>query len=89
MKHIAANLKYPAGDDEYMKGSFIIQFIIQADGRLTNIVIPGTLPEKYTKVDKEVLRVIGIMSRWEPGQCGGVKVPVRMPFRIACILPHK
>lgn len=88
MKHIADNLEYPAGD-EYIKGSLNIQFIVQTDGRLTNITIPGTPPEKYTKIDKEVLRVMSIMPRWEPGRCNGVKVPVRMPFRIACILPKE
>lgn len=87
-KHIMNNLKYPAGNED-VQGSFTLQFIVQADGRLTNIIIPGTPPGKYTKLDKEVIRVVSIMPRWEPGFCHGVKVPVRMPFRIACILPQE
>ncbi|MBO9155351.1 energy transducer TonB [Chitinophaga sp. GCM10012297] len=87
-KHIINNLKYPA-DDEYIRGSYHLQFIVQADGRLSNIIIPDTPPEKYTKLDKEVIRVISIMPRWKPGLCKGMKVPVRMPFRIACILPQE
>ena len=87
-KYITDNLKYPI-QNEYTQGTFFLQFIVLANGQLTSIVIPGKLPEKYTKLDKEVIRIIKIMPRWKPGRCKGVAVPVKMPFRIGCIMPQE
>jgi protein TonB len=87
-KHIMDNLKYPK-DVDSPQGSFSLQFIVQANGELAHVIIPGKSPEKYTKLDKEVIRILKIMPRWKPGRCKGIAVPVKMPFRIACIMPQE
>jgi TonB family protein len=64
--YIEKNICYP--DSCYKKGiqgRVICQFVVEKDGRLTNIqVVRGVHPD----LDKEAVRVISSMPKWIPGK---------------------
>ncbi|MGZ4117491.1 MAG: energy transducer TonB [Bacteroidia bacterium] len=74
-KFIAANLKYPAKDDE---GNIIatvnIQFIINAKGKVTSskLVTPKSLV-----LEKQVIALANKMPLWKPGKQSGKDVSVK------------
>ena len=76
LKFLHKNLNYP-DKTEHWVGRVIVSFIIEKDGSIN--------PE-YTKViksigsttfDKESLRVIHLMPKWNPGKQRGIPVRVR------------
>jgi protein TonB len=75
---ISKNLQYP--DQDHFKGSVRVSFIVESDGSLTN----GQVQDKDSgdEIDKEVLRIIGLMPKWNPGECKGKKVPARVSLPI-------
>lgn len=74
MKFIADNIKYP---EEAVKnkteGRVTIQFIVSSTGEITNIAV---LQKLDPLLDKEAVRVVSSMPKWEPGIQGGKAVPV-------------
>lgn len=79
MKFLADNVKYPADAEAgRIQGVVIVGFIIEKDGRVSNIkVLRGVLPS----LDAEAVRVIGMMPAWKPGMSSEGK-PVRFRFNI-------
>lgn len=77
---IRKNLVYPdrlkkAG----VQGKVYIQFIVEKDGRITNVKVRrGTNPE----LDKEAKKVIEKMPDWLPGSVRGKKVRVKQTVPI-------
>lgn len=73
-KYLDVHLRYP---EQAMKagieGRIYARFVVQPDGRLTDVRIMRGLGYGC---DKEVLRLIAQMPRWVPGQQDGKKVPV-------------
>ena len=72
MKWIADNVKYPAISAENgVQGRVTVRFIIEKDGSITNAeVVRGVDPN----LDKEALRVISKMPKWEAGKQRGKAV---------------
>lgn len=71
-KYLAQNIKYP---ESAMKaghqGRSVVQFIVQADGSLSNFeIVRSTYPE----LDGEAIRVIATMPKWIPAQLDGKAV---------------
>ncbi|MBI1286566.1 MAG: hypothetical protein GC178_03215 [Flavobacteriales bacterium] len=63
-------------------GIVYVAFIVEVDGTVSNpYVLRGVEPF----LDKEALRVISTLSKFEPGKCQGEIVPVRyvVPIRFA------
>lgn len=52
--------------------------MIEKDGRVTNIVVVRSSGD--ASLDKEAVRVIGIMPRWKPGKQRGK--PVRVKYTV-------
>jgi TonB family protein len=81
MKHLQTNLRYPTAAREAGKqGTVFATFIIERDGKLTEIeILRGVSPE----LDEETIRVIKLMPGWVPGKQGGepVRVQFTMPVR--------
>jgi len=77
-KFIRENLKYPSDQTE-IQGSVYVQFIVHADGSITDI---STLKSLNTPLDEEAMRVISIMPKWTPGAQGGKLVAVRYQIPI-------
>lgn len=78
-KFIAHNMRYPIqAKQEGIEGRILCSFIVGADGSISNIeVVDGIDPA----LDKEAIRVLGLMPKWIPGENGGEKVNVK------CLLP--
>jgi protein TonB len=75
-KFLLKNLKYP--DQQVFQGSIVCSFIIESNGNLTNPEIYNKARSDYSVIDKEMLRVIEMSPKWQPGLCRNKKVPVRM-----------
>ena len=85
MKFLKNNIKYPAVcQDQGIQGRVIVQFVVNTDG---SIVDANVVKSVNPHLDKEALRVVGIMPKWEPGRQRGKAVRVRFTlpvnFRLA------
>ena len=85
MKFISDNLTYPQiALENDVEGTVVCKFIIREDGSVYNAHVDFTLDPS---LDKEALRVINKMPKWEPGKQRGMPVPVEysvpIEFRIS------
>jgi len=80
IKFLQENTKYPPFAREVgLEGKVWISFVVEPDGRLTNIeVYRGVAPI----LDEEALRVVKMMPKWTPGKQRGknVRVAFRLPI---------
>ena len=65
MKWLTKNLKYPAtAQQRKVQGRVVAQFVINTDGSISDL----ELVEKLSSdCDREALRVLRMMPRWQPG----------------------
>lgn len=78
MKWLSRNLKYPASCQEScIQGRVIVQFVVNRDG---SIVEPKILKSVDPLLDKEAIRVVSAMPKWEPGMQRNK--PVRVRFQL-------
>lgn len=69
MKWLTANLKYPhKAQKRKVEGKVIVQFIVAADGTMTNLKVVKALDPAC---DNEALRVMKMMPKWKPGMQDG------------------
>ena len=69
MKWLTANLKYPQkAQKRKVEGKVIVQFIVAADGTMTNLKVVKALDPAC---DNEALRVMKMMPKWKPGMQDG------------------
>jgi len=74
-KFLNKNLKYPEmAVDQHMQGKVWVSFIVEKDGRLSNIVV--NRGAGYG-MDEEALRVLKMAPAWKPGIQNGQPVRVR------------
>ncbi len=78
-------LRYPnSAREEGVQGTVFVSFVVRHNGAITDAeILRGLHPD----IDKEVLRVVNKMPRWEPGEQRGEKVSVRfnMPVRFTLL----
>lgn len=71
-KFLGKTLQYP---DEAMKknimGTVIVEYRIAVDGRVADIRVVQSVENS---LDKEAVRVIGLMPDWEPAMLGGIPI---------------
>lgn len=85
MNFLAMNVRYPeAAQQNNVQGRVIVKFIVERDGSISNAqIVRGVDPD----LDREALRVVKIMPRWEPGKNNGVVVrswyTMPVTFRLA------
>lgn len=78
MKFISRNVQYPKECyRKGMTGRVIVEFVIAKDGSIINAKIIQSVNKQ---LDKEALRVINSMPKWEPGKVESI--PVNVSFRI-------
>ena len=78
MKFLNENVKYPeAAEKTGTQGRVIVQFIVEADGSITNVKVVKNVSEE---IDAEAVRVINAMPKWKPGSQSGK--PVRVKYTI-------
>ena len=74
MRFLSNNIKYPViAQENGIHGRVTCSFIVETNGEITNIQI---LKSVDPSLDKESIRVISTMPRWNPGKNKGVAVPV-------------
>lgn len=78
-KFISHNIRYPIkAKQDGIQGRILCSFVVGSDGSISNIeVVEGLDPA----LDYEAVRVLGLMSKWIPGENKGEKVNVK------CLLP--
>jgi len=81
---VSSNMKYPdVAAENGIQGRVYVQFVVEADGRLTNVkVLRGVDPA----LDKEAVRVIESSPKWNPGKQRGKAVRVSYTFPITFVL---
>ena len=82
---IAKHLRYPEEAMERgIQGRVIVQFVIDEQGKVTNAeVVRSVSPE----LDKEALRIVGVMPKWNPGIRKGKPVKMKWSWPITFRLP--
>lgn len=74
-KWIDNNVQYPAvARENGIEGRVILKFIVEKDGSLSDSTVIHSV---HPMVDREALRLVGQMPKWNPGRRAGVSVRVR------------
>lgn len=76
MKYFLESFRYP--EQEYFQASFIVEFVIDADGKLIAPRIKGKAESDLTEAEKGVIKVLMNAPKWKSGTCNGKNVPVKM-----------
>ena len=80
-KWIDNNVQYPAvARENGIEGRVILKFIVEKDGSLSDSTVIHSV---HPIVDREALRLVGQMPKWNPGKRAGI------PVRVRCCLPIK
>lgn len=75
MKYLSQNIKYPAeAHAKGIQGRVIVSFVVKKDGSIDNAKVVRSV-DPY--LDREAVRVITVMPKWEPGKQRGEAVNVR------------
>lgn len=78
MSWLSQNIKYPViAAENGVKGRVIVQFVVEKDGSITDVVVAKSVDPL---LDKEATRVIKNMPHWIPGRQNGS--PVRVRFTV-------
>lgn len=82
LSFFSKNFIYPK-DQEDFQGSIYITFVIETDGRPSNISIyKKHYRNSLSSVDKEAIRVFKLMPTWTAGECEGKNIAVKMTLPI-------
>lgn len=72
---IKRNMRYPkCAKEKNIEGRVLVSFYVETDGSLTNISIAKSVD---SRLNKEALRIVKKMPKWEPGQLGGEVVRMK------------
>jgi protein TonB len=75
MAYLSKNIKYPSiAQENNIQGRVIVEFVVNKDG---SIVEPKVMRSVDQSLDKEAMRVISAMPKWNPGKQRGKPVRVR------------
>ena len=74
-KWIDNNVQYPAvARENGIEGRVILKFIVEKDGSLSDSTVIHSV---HPMVDREALRLVGQMPKWDRGKRAGIPVRVR------------
>ena len=84
MEYLAENVQYPKDmEDTCAQGRVVVSFVVERDGSITE---PKVVRSVSQTLDKEALRVVNAMPKWNPGMLNGeptrVKYSVPVTFRL-------
>ena len=84
-KYIKESINYPAAAAENgIQGTAFCQFVVNSDGSISDVKIIKSAGDP--SLDKEAIRVVQTMPKWNPGMNIGQKVRVKttasVPFRL-------
>ena len=73
--YLNSTLKYPIyAQENGVQGRVIVQFIIEKDGSISDVKISRSVDPS---LDREALRVVKAMPKWNPGKLNGIPVRVK------------
>ncbi len=81
IKYLSENISYPAiAKDAGIEGTVYINFVVEPDGTISNEKV---LRSVHPSIDKEALKVIAQMPKWQAGEQNGqfVRVSFTIPVR--------
>ncbi len=67
-------------------GRVVVEFIVEPDGKVTNVVIAKGVSEE---IDAEAVKVVSASPKWKPAILGGSKVSVKIAIAIEFKLSDK
>ena len=76
---LSQNVKYPpTAQENGIQGKVVVQFVVAKDGKIEEVEVlrSGGDPS----LDREAVRIIKSMPRWEPGKRRGK--PIRVKYTI-------
>lgn len=59
-----------------------LQFIVLENGKVSDVGIYNKKESEYTDIDKEYIKVLSMMPKWQAGECNGKKVAVKIRLTI-------
>ncbi len=85
MKWLGNNIRYPElAQQNNIEGRVIVKFVVEKDGSITNATVVKGVDKD---LDREALRVVKKMPKWQPGKNNGVAVrsyfTLPVTFRLA------
>lgn len=73
--YLNSNVKYPVeAQENCIQGRVIVQFIIEKDGSISDVKISRSDDPSF---DREALRVVKAMPKWNPGKLQGIPARVK------------
>lgn len=80
------NLKYPeAAAANNIEGKVIVQFVVEKDGSISNVTVARGVDKD---LDREAVRVVKRMPKWNPGKNNGVAVRSQFTLPVVFKLQH-
>lgn len=77
-KWLSSHINYPqAAQDNGVQGKVVVRFIVNKDGSVSDVTV---LKSVDRDLDREAVRVVKSMPKWQPGKNNGV--PVRSYFTL-------
>lgn len=84
LKYIARQIKYPViAQENGIQGTVFVSFVIDKNGAVTDAKVVKSVD---ASLDKEALRVINSLPKWQPGKQRGKAVDVQFVLPIEFIL---
>lgn len=75
-KYLSENIKYPlVAKENGIQGRVICEFVVNADGSISDVKVVRSGGDP--SLDKEAVRVIKSMPKWNPGKLNGKAVRVK------------
>lgn len=72
MKYLSNNIRYPeVAQQNDIQGRVVVKFVVEKDGSIGNVTIARGVDKD---LDKEAIRVVKRMPKWQPGKNNGVAV---------------
>lgn len=76
-RYLSENVKYPqVAADNGIQGRVICEFVVNADGSIVDVKVSRSGGD--SSLDKEAVRVVKAMPKWNPGKQNG------KPVRVQC-----
>ena len=84
MKYLSSNIHYPTvAAENGVQGRVVVGFVVERDGSITDVNVLRSIDPS---LDREAMRVVKSMPRWQPGKQNGsavrVKYQVPVSFRL-------
>ena len=84
MRYLSTNIHYPTvAAENGVQGRVVVGFVVERDGSITDV---NVLRSVDPSLDREAMRVVKSMPRWQPGKQNGsavrVKYQVPVSFRL-------